>query len=283
MVLTKELIEKIISSNTKCTYLNSDYVILYKQMEAEDSELESYIERLAQAQKSGINTPKIIEYQLLEEGTRRTSKGIFVEERAQGTVLRVRGKVLKVTENYDFREIIAEYLEKVNEYLNELEKRATADPKIYEKFLEDFINIHNFGLRADPNSLNYLFDSEKGFTIIDPYYSTRNCLNEKELFSYIMNAVYGVGRPLILIKKDILEGFYYLPEDLKKRLDSCSKQMNAKVALAFQKLGFSEDYILTGLEKNNRRFKTENESFNFNELVEILEEKFYNKNIKNKI
>jgi len=283
MILTKELIEKIISSNTKCTYLNSSYVILYKQMEAEDSELTSYIKRIEKAQESGINTPKIVEYQLLEEGSRRTSKGIFVEERAKGTVLRVRGKVLKETENYDFKEVITEYLEKVNQYVNELEKRAKADLKIYEKFLEDFINIHNFGLKADPNSLNCLFDQEEGFTIIDPYYSDSNNLNKKELFSYIMNAVYGVGRPIILIKKDNLEGFYYLPENLKKHLDSCSKQINTKVALAFKKYGFSEDYILTGLEKNNRRFKTENDTFNFDELVEILKEMFYNKDVKNKI
>lgn len=246
-------------------------------MEVRDEKLTDYLERIKLAQESGINIPKVIDYKLLTSSVGNASKGIFIEERAKGNVLNIRGIILKSTEEYDFKNIISLYLEKVTNYLEELEKRANAPQEYYHKFLADFIRLHEFGLKPDPNSLNYLFDSSNGYTIIDPYPNESKTLNSKELFRFIMNDIYGVGRPSILIKKEKLEPFYYLTESLKERLDSASNLLNQKIAIAFKQAGYSEEYILNSLEQNKKRFITEEESFEIKELEEKLQEQFYNK------
>ena len=212
IILTEEVINKIIKNDIKCTYLNEHYVILYKKMEAKDKDLESYFNNIKLAQESGINIPKIIEYRLLNSSKKERSNGIFVEERARGTVLNIRGLVLEENSDYDFKKIINEYLERMDFYLNELEKRANASQQIYNKFLNDFTSLYKFGLRPDPNSLNYLFDEDIGFTIIDPYYDEDNIINKNNLFKYLINDIYGVSRPTIIIKKETVKVFYYLPE-----------------------------------------------------------------------
>ncbi|MCI8569574.1 MAG: hypothetical protein HFJ11_06320 [Bacilli bacterium] len=49
-------------------------------------DLESYFNNIKLAQENGINIPKIIEYRLLNSSKEERSNGIFVEERARGTV-----------------------------------------------------------------------------------------------------------------------------------------------------------------------------------------------------
>lgn len=283
-IITEDLIKTIINKNEKCTILNNDYVILYKSMEVPDNQLEAYLKRIKQAQTSGINIPKVVDYKLLEDSVGNASKGIFIEERAKGSNLNVRGLILRTNQKYDLKTTISLYLERVETYLEELEKRVSAPQEVYNKFLSDFINLHKFGLKPDPNSLNYFFDSEVGYTIIDPYPNESNILNEKDLFRYIINDIYGVGRPMILIKKDKLEGFYYLPEQLKTRLDSASSLLNKKISKAFRQAGYSEDYILNNLELNKQRFRTEDESVEFSDLIRLLEEQLQaNETIKNSI
>lgn len=277
-IITEQLIKEIVSNNEKCTYLNNDYVILYKTMEVPDKQLEEYLENINKAQASGINIPKVLDFKLLPESVGAASKGIFIEERARGTVLKIRGDVLRDSQDYDFENIISIYLEKVSKYIDELEKRANAPQGFYNKFLSDYIDIHKFGLKPDPNSLNYLFDSKIGYTIIDPYPNERNTINEKDLFKYISNAVYGAGRPTILVKKEKLAGFYYLTEQLNNRLKSASSLLNKKISLAFYQNGYSEDYILTGLNQNKMRYKTEEEPLEFEELIKSLKMFLYSDN-----
>lgn len=276
IILTDEVINKIIKSNTKCTYINADYVILYKNMEAPDDKLDEYFERIRLANESGINTPKVIEYRLLSESIGKVSKGIFVEERAKGNVLNIRGKVLKQDGKYDFETVINEYLENVSKYLDELEKRANASQEMYDKFLNDFIEIHSFGLKPDPNSLNYLFDENNGFSIIDPYMNDLKEFTDRDLFKHIINDIYGASRPTIIIKKDKPEGFYYLPEIYKSRLDKYSAIINKKIFHAFKQKGYSDEKLLTELEKNKMRFYTEKDSLEKADLIETLKEQFFN-------
>lgn len=252
-------------------------------MEVPDNQLETYLERIKQAQASGINIPKVVDYKLLEDSVGNASKGIFIEERAKGSNLNVRGLILRTNQKYDLKTTISLYLEKVEIYLEELEKRAAAPQEVYNKFLSDFINLHKFGLKPDPNSLNYFFDSEVGYTIIDPYPNESNILNEKDLFRYIINDIYGVSRPAILIKKDKLEGFYYLPEQLKTRLDSASSLLNRKISKAFSQAAYSDDYILNNLELNKHRFRTEDESVEFSDLISLLEDHLQNKQQSKKV
>lgn len=277
IILTEEVINKIIKNDIKCTYLNEHYVILYKKMEAKDKDLESYFNNIKLAQESGINIPKIIEYRLLNSSKEERSKGIFVEERARGTVLNIRGLVLEENSDYDFKKIINEYLERMDFYLNELEKRANASQQIYNKFLNDFTSLYKFGLRPDPNSLNYLFDEDIGFTIIDPYYDENNIINKNNLFKYLINDIYGVSRPTIIIKKETVKVFYYLPEYYKKRLKKYSNIINKKLFLAFKTFGYSEEYILKELANNKMRFFTEEISFESEELQNKLKEEFKSK------
>lgn len=280
IILTNEIINKIIKDNIKCTYVNEDYVILYKSMEVCDDLLPEYLARMKKAKANGINIATVIDYRLLEQKDIKTSKGIFLEERAKGNVLNIRGIILKETERYNFKKVIFEYLEKVQKYLIELEKRANASQEIYDKFLKDFISLYDFGLKPDPNSLNYLFDPENGFTIIDPYINNLNGLNEKKLFSFIINDIYGVSRPSILIKKEQIEGFYYLTENLKNKLEECSGKINKKICLAFKKQGYSMEYIISELERNKMRFFVEEEALEIDDLVTKLEEQFLNRKTK---
>lgn len=275
IILTDEIINKIIQKNNKCTYINDDYVILYKTMEVCDHDLEEYLSRIQSAHASGIHIPRVVDYKLLADGKEKTSKGIFVEERAKGTVLNIRGMVLYTTQQYDFSQIIHAYLKNVNQYVIELEKRASAPQQMYNCFLDDYVSLSKFGLRPDPNSLNYLFDSDFGFTIIDPYLSHSNDFEADKLFEFIMNAIYGVSRPCILIKSNQLEAFYDLPVELNRRLEQCSKEINQKIVNAFTYQNDNQDYIRNGLESNKMRYYTTGGNYSEEEIIARLEKTFY--------
>ena len=274
LILTDEIINEIIKNNHKCTYVNDDYVILYKFMEVPDIRLEEYLNRISIAHKNGILISRVIDFKLLNKKEGNTSKGIFVEERAKGDVLNIRGMVLKTTQCYDFKSILFEYLQRVNQYLLFLEKRAYAPQEMYDKFLSDYISLYHYGLRPDPNSLNYLFDSNIGFTIIDPYLYEMDHFPKEPLFGFIMNAVYGVGRPSILVKSERLEAFYDLPIDLKLKLEKYSENINKKIAIAFKKQNYSNEYIINELEKNKMRYFVTDGVYLKDDLINRLEDFF---------
>ena len=272
-MLDFELIQKIIEAQVKCTYWNEEYVILYKAMDVVDSLLEEYFARMACAQESGIRIPKVVDYLLLEEVRCGIRKGIFVEERAPGEVLNVRGLILK-NDSDDFEKVIEEYLGRVAKYLQALEKRAEADQEMYDQFVDDFFSLYDFGLRPDPNSLNYLFDRQSGFSIIDPYYNDFVRADGELVFRYIMNAVYGVSRPVIWLKGNRRDGFYELSCDFKKRLEECSQIINQKIGLSFVRRGYSMEWIERGVELNGHRFYSGEKGLEKDEMIDGLRGKF---------
>lgn len=274
-MLNDELIKEVIEKGEKCLYYNDKYVILYKEMESRDEDLEEYLSRLKKAKELGISTPIVIEYKLLARSINSLkTKGIFVEERAPGKVLKVRGKILHKNKDYDFNDVIVLYLKNSKEYLEELQKRALAPQNMYTKLVKDFIDFQIVGLKPDPNSLNFLFDEKKGYTIIDPYMLESNIYyDDKSIIKYIINGVYGVARPKILIKDEKLEEFTYLPTDLKRQLDYLSNLINNKLIVALKSNLFLEKDILEVFSKNTNRWQVNN-TCDYEDLEKNLEEQF---------
>ena len=271
MRLTNEMIELSLSSNEKCFSYQDKYVLLNKELPCKDDMFDEYIKRINMANKSGINTPLILDYYLIPNSqVQGISKGVILEEKACGNVLNIRGMFLYLDRDYDFLQFSNEYLEKINLYLIELEKRSLASIQVYEKLIDDFINLKKYGLVPDANSLNFLYDESIGYSIIDPYFESSGVIKDKDIFKYIINAVYGVTRPVIYLKKNGLNCFYDLPFEYKKRLDEISNMINEKIISAFRNKGFSDDYISESFNENKHRFKT-TESYLSNDefLVEL--------------
>lgn len=269
--LTKDMIDFSLKSGKKCVYYNEDYVLLYKKMPVKDEQLLEYFRRMERAFELGINTPIVDDYYLIPNSDNLgVSKGVFLEKRAKGNVLNVRGLFLYLNKSYDFREIATNYLESIQKYLVELEKRSKASQEMYDKLVADFIMFENVDLVPDANSLNFLFDEENGFSIIDPCLIEDAPVTYKNYFKFIMNGVYGVGRPVIHLKGGEFYHFYDLPFKEREQIMKISLIINSKIVKAFKNYGFNDEYCKNELLKNSYRYEVTENILSEDEFINCL-------------
>ena len=194
MVLTDELFERGKNQKEKCTIINDDYVLLKKKMPCTDEELQTYINNIRKAKDSGINICSIVDYRLIDGTTSKYTTqgkdisytaGVFIEDRAKGTT------------NDGLT---------CEEYISDLEKRASADQIIYDKFVQDYVGIFNFDLTPDPKPTNFFFDEKEGFSIIDVI-DVKNTSNQY-LARYIITAAFGYGIPVFKPGNILTESMY---------------------------------------------------------------------------
>ncbi len=254
MKLTDELFERGKNSKQICTIVDDEYVLLTKAMPVTDDKLDAYIENLKKAKEAGINIACVEDYRLINEkqlilndGSSYT-RGVFLETRAKGSTLNGR-TLFSVEDNSSVSEVVDGYIKESIIYLEELEKRAEGSSEFYDKLVSDYIKMKKYGLTVDPKPLNYYYDEEEGFTLIDPIsYSEGD--EEEYLPSYIIEAVYGYGRPVLYIE-DYKAG---LPEELVPRYMRVYNELNSKIIMALKKNMVKEEYIDNAFER--RGFKT---------------------------
>lgn len=280
MVLTDELYK--IGENSKgiCTILNDDYVLVSKSMPITDDKLDIYVENINNAKMDGINIATILDYRLIPDTTccygdnnYCYSKGVFLEERAQGVSNDKKIFWLSLNSEYDFREVVHNYFRRLDEYITELENRASVPISYYEKFFEDCLNLNKYDLQIDPKPLNFFFDKNVGYTIIDVVQAQGKVDTVPDGFAEcFFDIVFGFGRTDLYVD---LENMSYLTEEYLERLSNVSKRLEAMLVKVLRKHGVKEEKIKVAVYRNSFKYQYNLSTVTEEELERKLKEKYY--------
>lgn len=281
MELNEELYRIGCNSQSICTILNADYVLVSKSMPITDDKLEEYIKNMTKAKLSGINIATILDYKLIpgttccygENGDICYSKGVFLEERAKGVSNDKKIFWVSLNKEYDFSEVVKNYFVRVDEYIKELENRACVPLSFYEKFLEDCFNLNRFNLQIDPKPLNFFFDKSVGFTIIDVVSAQGETTKVPDGFAEcFFNIVFGFGRTDLYVD---LENMSYLTKEYLDRLVVASKKIEAKIVKVLRKYGVAEEKIRVAVYRNSLKYQYPLETVTEEELKNMVENVYF--------
>ena len=270
MNLNEELFEFGKNNEGICKIIDSDYVLITKKMPIQDSKLKGYIESISKAKKDGIKISEIVDYKLIDGSASSFnngvsfSSGVFIEDRAKGNSFYF--KQFYVNED-NIKDTVNEYMNTINFYIDELERRSEADESVYEKLVSDIITLPKYNIEVDPKPLNFFFDEEEGYTIIDPIpYSG---LTKKEYYpNFIKSIVFGYGiSHLYLDNTDIS----MMSNKQFDRYKNAKKVLLAKVEIALLKNGFTEsDLQIFEVIRNEK----EPEIVDSVDMIDYVEERF---------
>lgn len=253
MKLNNELFELGKSSKTVFTPIDKDYCLVTKSMPVDDGELVKYIKDINDANEAGLNVTRVLDYRLIDgstksyyEGKYNYTKGVFLEDRAQGNTLEYGTINISTTEDCNIDEIGFDYLSKVKFYIEELERRAVAPQEMYDKLVGDCLAVEDYDLMIDPRPTNFFFDSERGFTIIDVLSNNNGTKTASDkLVQLVFGIVYGYGSYDLMINNN---SFEVLPQDYLTRLVAVYKKIDKKILEALVRFYYDEEDILDTIE-----------------------------------
>lgn len=255
MQLTDELFERGKNQKEICTIIDDDYVLLHKTMPCSDQELDSYINQMKQAKNDGLNISCITDYRLRPETTHTFgnvafTKGVFVEQRAKGiTNSEDTCLFLNAQKEYDYDALAYNYLTTLTNYIQSLEYKDSAPQEVYDKLLADMLGLQKYNLTIDPKPLNFFFDKDAGYTIIDPIPSNNKTIQDLEYYPhYFMLIIFGYGCPYISGN----DSKRLIPEDLLIRFQRVISSLMNKATTSLKKYGFEDKDINDSINKTNK-------------------------------
>lgn len=255
MVLTDELFNLGKDSKDRCIYLNENYILLRKRMPIIDEYLDEYITSIKNAKESGINIASIVDYKFIENTTSKNNYtlGVFIEDRAKGDCISSNDFVeyLETDKDIDYEQITKEYLRKTTDYLIKLETRAKANQNIYDKYIKDLLKLNDYNLTFDPKPLNFFFDKNIGYTIIDVIPSDIKEIENEYFPNDVFLSIFGYGKPILYIGNTY---YPYLPKELNVRFQKAINELSLKISIALKNNGIKEEYVNKGMEEYLKNF-----------------------------
>ncbi len=280
-LLTDELFELGKNSNEIFTPLNEQFCLVTKAMPVNDNEIDDYIANIRDAHSAGVNIARILDYRLIP-GTTKTfyggdyqfTKGVYLEERAPGNSIEYEALTLSLAKEHDFKKLSETYLNKNLWYIEELERRAEAPQGFYDKLVGDCLNLNTFGLAVDPRPLNFFFDPDVGFTIIDVLKDSRISKSMADrMIDSLLGIVYGYGSYDIVIDGNM---FSYLPMEFIQRLINAYRKIDRKLISSLRKFKFSDDDISAALLDSTYKYENKNACASLDEVEGLLRQEFEN-------
>ncbi len=260
MKITETMFNNILETKEKVNVINDNYILLCKKMPCVDKNLEDYIASLNRLRDEGVNVCNILDYRLVNGTTKTFGKdisyttGVFLERRAKGNCISdVENISLRTDKVYDLKLVSSMYDRLMEFYVSELEKRACASQKMYDKLVCDYMSFNKFGLEPDPKPLNFFFDKDEGYSIIDVIPSSNESVDLKYLSRYISIIVFGYGIPNIYINSNNLN---IVPKKYKDRLDKAVSLLEEKMIRSLIKVGVSREDLMVALTEVKSKFST---------------------------
>ncbi len=268
MILTEELYNIGKDSKEICTIIDDDYVLVTKSMPVVDSKIKFYVNAIKKAKQSGINIASILDYKIIPGTTvnfsndeYRFSKGVFLEDRAKGNSLGNYNLFFRSNRDNDISQFVISYMKSLDEYTLEIERRAVGPQEHFDKLVKDCLDVRKFGIEIDPKPLNFFYDSNVGYTIIDVIgYNDSSKIVSPYFTGYIFGIVYGYGKPVAMVDGDFFTG---IPKEYSDRLRAAYKVLDTKIVRALRKYKIQNDYIQTFLAKRCEQYT------HLDEIVEI--------------
>lgn len=267
--LTKEMIELAISTNKKCIYYNDGYVLLHKSFSCSSEEIENYISRVNALIQEGVSTVRILDYVKVANLDSKYPKCVILEEKAPGRNIDYQSENISLKSiAVDFEEISIRYIQRLDDYINEISLRANAAQEKYDKLVSDYLTISESSLSIDPKPLNFYFDKDKGFTFID-INAEGNDDVKKYLPRYILGAILSYGFPSISIDYDYA---MYIDGERMSIIDDILNAIITKVSISLKPYGYTKEQVikdaLNWINQVNRFSKIDNISNLSNNLSE---------------
>ena len=241
--LTPEIIKQAIQNGRIFMPYDNENIILYKRFTVRDEFVAEYVQSINRLADEGINTPRIKDYKILSEPSAYGySKYVILEEKAKGNNFDYKEDTyLSISETKpDFEKTSIIYLQRLDEYINEISLRADAPIEHYLKLVTDYIYITNQGLQIDPKPLNFFFDKDIGFTFIDINGRGKSDL-KMYLPRYIFGCVLGYGIPSLSIG---ITHYNYIDQERLNRLKEAYNNIITKISAVLIKQGYSKEHII---------------------------------------
>lgn len=289
MKLNNELFELGKSSKEIFTPINEKYGLVTKSMPVVDEDLAKYIKDINDCNEAGINVVRILDYRLIEGTTKafydeqyKYTKGVFLEDRAPGNTLEYGVINVDTSEDVNFVSVGKDYLNKVKKYVEELERRAVAPQAMYDKVVSDCLALEDYDLMIDPRPLNFFFDPEKGFSIIDVLTNNNGTKTAKDrMVQLIFGIVYGYGSYDLTIDGVSLE---ILPKDYLVRLMASYRKIDQKIVKALLRFRYQKDDIRSTLRDLIIRYANDYAACESEEeFIELLKLEYYSAKEKNPV
>lgn len=255
MKLTDDMIKLAVDYGKKCTVYNDDYVLLYISMPVTDEKLDEYIDKLNKLSDSGVNISNVVDYKLVGPSSKFSigsyTKGVFLEKRAKGNCV---GDIRNININSDeeIDESISLYLNSINKYLDELEKRSNASSEVYDKLINDYLSIFKVGLSPDPKPLNFFFDENIGYSIIDVIDVESEIEKELEHLARIMYIIiFGYNFPRLSIDYNNID---FIPNNYLNRFKNIVDKIDDKLMVSLLKVGVDKNIVSNALIENRNKY-----------------------------
>lgn len=280
MKLNNELFELGKSSKEIFTPIDEKYCLVTKSMPVVDEELETYITNVNDCNAAGLNVARILDYKLIEghtksyyDGKYKYTKGVFLEDRAPGNTLEYGIMNIDTDKQQDLESIGKDYLSKVKHYVEELERRAVAPQEMYDKLVGDCLSVEEFDLMIDPRPLNFFFDSEKGFTIIDLITNNNGTKTARDrMVQLVFGIVYGYGSYDLMIDGI---SFEILPKEYLVSLVASYRKIDDKIVKALLRFRYIKDDITSTLRELIIRYANDYSACDSEEeFIELLKLEF---------
>lgn len=254
MKLTDDMINLAKKDGKKCTIYNDDYVLLYKSMPVTDDKLDVYINKLNELYNNGINISNILDYKLVGPSSKfnigEYTKGVFLERRAKGSCI---GDIKNINFNNieNIEESINSYLNNINKYLDELEKRSNAHNFVFDKLIDDYLKICKIGLSPDPKPLNFFYDENEGYTIIDVIYTEQDYNILKDLSRIMYIIIFGYNFPRLSYRYNNLN---IIPIECLDRFNNIVNRLDDKMINSLLNIGISKNNIMEAIISNREKY-----------------------------
>ena len=275
MKLTEELFQRGKKQKEICSIIDDNYVLLHKTIPCSYRELNGYLENMNNAKANGINISCVTDYKLIPESTHTFgnisySSGVFIEEKAKGiTPQDSTCTFLRPNIEYNYDEVANEYYKKLNEYVELLEYQANADQEIFDKLVHDVLEIKKYNLSIDPKPLNFFYEKDIGYTLIDPIPYGSHMEKEMPYYpTYILSAIFGYGCPYISGN----DSKRLITMDLLIRLNNASNILINKATIALKKYNFSDEDINQAINRTTHQISAYIETIDINDLSYCIQE-----------
>jgi len=207
--------------NKKC-FLIGEYALLDSTWIIPE-ELENIIRIGKELEDKGINVVKTLAYKIMDGD----KTGYILQERAQGEELH----------NWIKWNIPEERLpEERQKHINKLSSLAQERQELFDKFVSDWLNIYQSGLKVDPSKpSNFFYEKGKGISFID--------LDANDGDNPSLETT--CGRMLIVLSGYVKNRILGMDKEFMSKVNSNYAKIFAKFAKAMEKQGMQTNEVLS--------------------------------------
>lgn len=249
-----KLTDDMLKHPTKSTrLLQKGYVLKDKTIFLSEADTISYINNLKRAKEGRINIPTIYDYRINSVLSSVTNLSLIEEEMPGESIERYLYLPCNPAKD-DMASCSRTYLENIRRYEEELQRRALAPQKMYDKYFLDYKGLEAYHLRPNDEHIFFLFDETRGFSIIKPLPNndSESYTNDLYFFDKYISTIIGFILPKMIIDT---KSVTLIPKEDTILIKKYLHKITEKIVITLKSKGYSNHIINEVVSEINLRFR----------------------------